>query len=109
MVQIAEPPKRRTPNLILHCGAHRVEMDEVQRVRTPRATSTWTPIPHAQLINQVQNALTAARLRIGTQAHSLTHDGARYFGLMEIHRHNLQREDYSLVMGLRNSHDKTSG
>ena len=36
MVQaIAEPPKRRTPNLILHCGAHAVELDEVKKTKTP--------------------------------------------------------------------------
>ena len=107
MVQVLEPPTRKHPNLLLHCGAHAVALDEVQQVQTPRPTATWTPIPHHQLITQVQQALAAARLRIGTRAHSLTHDGARYFGLMEIHGHQLDREDYSLVMGLRNSHDKT--
>ena len=106
MVQVVEPPKRRHPNLILHCGAHAVELNQVQEVQTPRSTATWTPIPHIGLIRQVQQALAAAHLRIGTQAHSLTHDGMRYFGLMEVHGHQLDREDYSLVMGLRNSHDK---
>src|SRR5688500_7653344 len=45
----ASPPKRKHPNLILHCGAHRVEFDQVETVKTPRATSTWTPIPHHRL------------------------------------------------------------
>jgi hypothetical protein len=107
MVQaLPEPPKRRTPNLILHCGAHAVELDEVQKVNTPRSTETWTPIPHHQLIQRVQTALNASRLTIGTQAHSLSHDGQRYFGLMEIRNHR-QTDDYSLVLGLRNSHDKS--
>jgi hypothetical protein len=109
MVQILEhapaASKRRRPNLILHCGAHAVELDQVGRVNTPKSTSTWHPIPHHQLINTVQRTLAATNLSIGSQAHSLTHDGSRYFGLMEI-RSRKANADYTWVLGLRNSHDK---
>lgn len=108
MVQaIAQLPQRRTPNLLLHCGASAIELDEVNRVTTPRPTPTWTPIPHHQLIQRVQQALGASRLTIGSQAHSLSHEGQRYFGLMEVRNPRLQSDDYALVLGLRNSHDKT--
>jgi hypothetical protein len=109
MVQLLHPlpaaPKRRHPNLILHCGAAAVEFDEVATVKTPRATSTWQPIPHHQLIQTVQRTLATTNLTIGMQAHSLTHDGSRYFGLMEIQGQK-QNADYTWVLGLRNSHDK---
>jgi hypothetical protein len=98
--------KRPTPNLILHCGAQRAEFDEVRRVATPRPTQSWQPIPHDQLITTVQQTLARSRLHLGLQAHSLTHDGQRYFGLMEIRSHKTS-EDYCWVLGLRNSHDKT--
>jgi hypothetical protein len=55
----------------------------------------------------VQRALDASRLTIGTQAHSLSHEGQRYFGLMEIRNQQMKSDDYALVLGLRNSHDKT--
>ena len=97
---------RRTPNLTLHCGAHNVDLDEVRSVNTPRSTNSWCPIPHHQLISQVQKTLKTTNLRIGTQAHSLSHQGQRYFGLMEIHAQQ-STEDYCWVLGLRNSHDKT--
>src|SRR5688572_16952212 len=100
------PPKRKHPNLILHCGAEAVTMDAVASVDTPRATSTWNPIPHHQLIQTVHRTLATTNLKIGTQAHSLTHDGARYFGLMEI-KSRKSSDDYCWVLGLRNSHDKT--
>ena len=77
------PTKRPRPNLLLHCGARAVERKDVQRVPTPRATDTWTPIPHLELVTQVEHTLKANGLVVGTQAHSLSHDGARYFGLME--------------------------
>jgi hypothetical protein len=106
MVQILEPrPQRPHPNLTLHCGAHLVELDQVSSVHTPAATHTWTPIPHHLLIQTVQKTLAATNLKIGTQAHSLTHDGSRYFGLMEIMGQK-SHEDYTWVLGLRNSHDK---
>jgi len=102
----AQPPRRKSPNLILHCGATAVDFDQVATVKTPRATSTWQPIPHHQLIQTVQRTLATTNLTIGTQAHSLTHDGSRYFGLMEIQSRK-KNDDYTWVLGLRNSHDKT--
>jgi hypothetical protein len=101
------PPIRRPrPNLCLHCGAQTVERNQVQLVPTPCATDTWTPIPHLELVTQVERTLKSNGLVVGTQAHSLTRDGARYFGLMEVQRDEFD-VDYCWVLGLRNSHDKT--
>lgn len=99
--------KRRHPNLILHCGASAVELDQVAEIKTPASTRSWAPIPHHQLITTVQRTLAATNLKIGSQAHSLTHDGSRYFGLMEIIQKRKANPDYTWVLGLRNSHDKT--
>lgn len=108
MVELLQPvvSQRRHPNLLLHCGAKAVERELLSRVRTPRATETWTPIPHMELIRRVEQTLTANNLTIGTQAHSLSHEGQRYFGIMEIQGRSTDPE-YCLVLGLRNSHDKT--
>ncbi|MDB6117692.1 MAG: hypothetical protein JWO08_1473, partial [Verrucomicrobiaceae bacterium] len=95
---------RKSPNLILHCGAQAVDIDEVRAISTPRSTDSWCPIPHSQLITTVQKTLATTNLRVGTQAHSLSHDGQRYFGLMEIHGRQ-SCDDYCWVLGLRNSHD----
>lgn len=100
------PAKRPRPNLCLHCGGQKVERREVQLVPTPRATATWTPLPHLELVAQVEHTLKGNGLVVGTQAHSLSHDGLRYFGLMEVQRDETA-EDYCWVLGLRNSHDKT--
>ena len=99
-------PPRRRPNLLLHCGARAAEREQVIDVPTPRATDTWMPIPHIELVRQVEQTLKFNQLVVGTQAHSLSHDNARYFGLMEIQRSDSD-EDYCWVLGLRNSHDKT--
>lgn len=96
----------KTTDLVLHCGAAKVERAEVEIVPTPDATDTWTPIPHTALIERVEDTLKSDGLRIVNQTHSMTKQGLRYFGLMQIaNGHN--SEDYSWVLGLRNSHDKS--
>jgi hypothetical protein len=98
--------ERKRPNLILHCGAAAVDRREVEAVPTPLATSTWTPIPHRRLIERVEATLVANALTAGAFAHSLSHNGARYFGLIEV-RNGENPDDYCWVLGLRNSHDKS--
>jgi hypothetical protein len=93
-------------NLILHCGARAVERSALGSVHTPEPTKTWQPIPHLRLVEQVEKALTASHLRVVNQAHSLSEDGFRYFGLMHI-RNGHEAADFAWVMGLRNSHDMT--
>jgi len=106
MVELLQPaPVRSHPNLILHCGAASTSRNVVKSTVTPKPTATWTPIPHIGLIEEVERALKANGLKIANQAHSLTHDKARYFGLMEIHN-GVSHADYAYVLGLRNSHDK---
>ena len=41
-----------------------------------------------------------------TDAHGLTHDGQRYFGLLQV-ANGSNPDDFGLVVGIRNSHDKT--
>lgn len=92
-------------NLILHCGAHAVERSVLEATPTPPATSTWQPVPHIELLDTVETVLVDQGLTITNQAHGLTHDGNRYFGLMEVHNGN-DNPEYVRVLGLRNSHDK---
>ena len=58
------------------------------------------------LIQEVEQVLRSNGLSIVTEAHSLTHDSQRYFGLMEI-QNGVIHCDYGWVLGLRNSHDKS--
>lgn len=93
-------------NLVLHCGARHVERSQVLEARTPAASETWVPVPHHRLLELVESTLSTSGMTISNQAHALWSDGLRYFGLMEVA--NGQRHvDYGLVIGLRNSHDKS--
>lgn len=93
-------------NLILHCGAQAVLRTELDHVQTPTATDTWQPIPHHAYLAHIEATLPSHGLRVVNEAHALTHDGGRYFGLLQVQNgHN--HSDYSWVLGLRNSHDKS--
>ncbi len=93
-------------NLILHCGARHVERDAVETAPTPPPSRTWVPVAHHRLLEEVETTLAGSGLNIVNQAHALWQDGLRYFGLLKVANGQAQ-EDYSLVVGLRNSHDKS--
>ncbi len=94
-------------NLVLHCGASAVTREQILDVQTPACTDTWHPIPHGDFIAQVEKALVATNMTVVEQAHSLTKDGNRYFGLLQVANCQSTGEDYSYILGLRNSHDKS--
>lgn len=93
-------------NLMLHCGAKHVPRTAVEKAFTPQASASWVPVPHHRLLEQVESTLAGSGLTIVNQAHALWQDGQRYFGLMEV-TNGQDHADYGLVVGLRNSHDKT--
>jgi hypothetical protein len=94
-------------NLVLHCGAAAVAREIVYQVKTPSRTDSWCPIPHHDFITQVEKALGAVNMRVVEQAHALTKEGNRYFGLLQVANCQSTGEDYSYIVGLRNSHDKS--
>ena len=93
-------------NLVLHCGARHVDRDVVESCPTPEPTHTWHPIPHHRLLDQVESTLAGAGLRVASAAHALSADRCRYFGLLEV-VNGQSHQDYNLVLGVRNSHDKS--
>jgi hypothetical protein len=93
-------------NLILHCGANAVRRERVAEVVTPPRTDSWVPIAHHQLLAGVQESLGRSGLHVVTEAHGLTKDGNRYFGLLQV-ANGTNPDGFGLVVGIRNSHDKT--
>jgi hypothetical protein len=93
-------------NLVLHCGAKSVTREQVAAVITPDRTRTWVPIPHARILDGVQDCLGRAGLSVVSEAHALTKGGDRYFGLLQVVNGKAEG-DAGLVVGVRNSHDQT--
>lgn len=93
-------------NLCLHAGARSASRDQVAAVPTPARTASWVPIPHGRLLAGVQESLARAGLSVVSEAHGLTRDGGRYFGLLQVANGHTS-DDFGIVVGLRNSHDKS--
>lgn len=100
-------------------GCDEVTRPELSMVATPEPTNrvlqgkrtkgtevvSHQPIPHDYLLDMTEDCLADIGFRFGEQHHGLSHDGNRYFGVIEL----LSGENYdefSMVVGLRNSHDK---
>jgi hypothetical protein len=93
-------------NLTLHCGAQHVPRSAIEKAATPRPSSTWVPVPHQRFLEQVEATIAGNGLVVVNEAHALWNEGLRYFGLLEV-ANSESHGDYGLVIGLRNSHDKS--
>lgn len=98
----------KSPNLMLHCGASLVDRSEIGQVEMPEATKSYTPIPHNVIVELAQKQLSEIGFDFGVEAHAMTNNGNRYFGLVQLlDGSEKEDDDYATVMGLRNSHDKS--
>ena len=94
-----------TPNLMLHCGASSVDRAQLSHVVMPETTRTYCPVGHDTFLDLVEDKMNEVGFRFGNEAHGLTKDGDRYFGLINL-LNGTGTDDHALVMGVRNSLDK---
>jgi len=104
-----EPPHRVRPmrGMLLHCGAEIINKDVLFDVPTPSATKTWFPLPHWAVLEEVGHQLLNSGFTITDETHALSHEGARYFGVLSVSLPTKSESDYAWVVGVRNSHDQT--
>jgi hypothetical protein len=93
-------------SLLLHCGANVIERGELNslELETPPCTETHYPIAHNWVLDSVVDHMERGGRTISSMELSVSHENNRFFGLMEIGNGH---DDYSLMVGVRNSHDKT--
>lgn len=98
----------QTLQLCLHAGAAAVTRTQLMESATPAATESWHPISHGLLLDTVETQLRQTGLKVTGEVHALSQrdNGARYFGMLQVESLNPQGQEYSWVLGLRNSHDK---
>lgn len=92
-------------NLMTMCGAQRIPKGKLLDLITPQSTKTWAPLAHNVLVDCVIRKMEHHNLRVASEAHSVSQDTMRYFGLLEIESED-SNEDFRTVVGLRNSNDK---
>lgn len=86
-------------------GCEEVTRPALSGIVLPPATDTYCPIGHDYLLDIVEDSLADVGFRFGPQHHGLSHDGKRYFGVIELVGAS-ENADFTLQVGLRNSLDK---
>lgn len=97
---------KKQVKLCLHTGGEEVTFADVLASATPSATDSYVPVPHGQFVSLVKAGLEKANLEIVGESHALAKGGDRYFGLIQVAKQDEAEKDYSLILGVRNSHDK---
>jgi len=92
------------PNLYIHAGGSVVDFATLESVATPKPTDSHTPIPHSAFVCAVEETARNLGYAFDNPQFALAKDGARFFGLAHLGR-NIG--DSELLVGLRNSHDKS--
>jgi hypothetical protein len=90
--------------LMLHAGASPVSYDDLRAVQLPAATDTHVPVAHHEIVELMRYTLGFHQHDIAEEHHAITPDGARYFGVFCLRS---PYGDYTDMLGLRNSHDKS--
>lgn len=91
-------------SLCLHRGAEAIALPALTALVTPPATQSHVPLPHVQLVEMMKYALGFYGHEIVDEAHAITEDASRYFGLLSLES---DYGAYADTVGLRNSHDKS--
>lgn len=103
-----KPLAQPAPRLTLHSGGKLVSRGDLMAVVTPPATKTHYPVPHSQVLDAVERTLTeGGRCEVVSQQHALSHEGQRYFGVLQLVSADATYNDRALCVGVRNSHDKS--
>ena len=92
---------------MLILAKNKVNTEQLAEVSTPSATDTHTPIPHALLADRTRTVIDKAGLEIVEEEHAIARGGLRYFGGFSLRGEGIDGDDRSLVLGLRNAHDKS--
>ena len=93
--------------LMLHCGAEPISQGQLSMMQTPAPDATHHPIPHRVLYDATVSAFESfGKYEVAESEFGVTHDGNRFFSVMSL-RGDSNKKDHEIVVGLRNSHDKT--
>ncbi len=107
--QVIAQQRPATANpMLLHRGGQIVERNALFGIETPKPTATWFPLPHRHLVEEVEVQLSDAGFQLLGETHAVSHDGNRYFGILEVSQFGtMPQNEHGWVVGLRNSHDKS--
>jgi hypothetical protein len=90
--------------LIAHAGAQKLSRAELVTILPPEATDTFKPIKHADLVDEVHEALARRQLSVVRDEYAVSEDGMKLFGVLDL---TTSSQDFRFSIGIRNSNDKS--
>jgi hypothetical protein len=102
--EILPPDPNVNAKLMAHCGTQKVTRLDLTALPVPESTETFKPIPHALLIDRLEEALAFRHISITRDEYAVSKDGMRMFGLLEL---NADHEGVRFAIGLRTANDKS--
>lgn len=86
---------------------NKVNFEQLLGIETPEATDSFQPIAHHTLVSLTRAAIANAGLTVLEEEHALHRDGLRYFGGFALTGAGIDGADRQVVLGLRNSNDRS--
>jgi hypothetical protein len=79
---------------------------DLASVPVPDETSSYTPIPYARLLEEIELQLPRFGLTVTDEQFGLAREGSQLFGVLTVQNGN-NAADWSLTLGLRSSYDRS--
>jgi len=80
---------------------------QLAAIKLPHATKTWQPVAHHELFEMFAKTIVRRGFKVVSGSHTTSHNDKRYFGRINVTKKDHANKDFQLVVGVRNSHDKT--
>lgn len=91
--------------LIVHSGGKKVARQNLVELETPVSeAASHVILPHHELVQMVEESLGYRGITIEKDEYAIAKQGLRLFGMLTL---SIKQDGINLVMGLRNSHDKS--
>ena len=84
---------------------NKITRPELALVPTPVATDTHKPIPHAQVVETLAEALSFRHIGVVNEEYAVSSDGMKMFGVLDLETQAVLGTRFAI--GIRNSHDKS--
>ena len=82
-----------------------VDRNALALVPTPSPTATWRPVPHIDVVDAVEYAITNRGMTIESERFGLARDQQKMFGVITLAKQS--NPEWTRCIGIRNSHDQS--
>jgi hypothetical protein len=93
--------------LMLHRGGQIVTENQLRSIKAPDPSGRWYPISHGELLDIVTKVGDEIGLTFGNSEFGVQSEGQKMFGVLEVENQDHMDGQLRLMMGLRNSMDRS--